>query len=361
MIVSDDKQVFSGSYAAADITFLLRPLAMAPTPVAEKERLIQSGQRHYAEMIGEEPAIGEAHREIFAAALQDGQARMGREVAALAATLAAFLPNRPIVLASLVRAGVPLGVLLRRALVDLGCETYHYGISIVRDRGIDRAALDAMIAWHGAEGIVFVDGWTGKGAIATELAKSLAGDDRFPRQPRLVTLADPCGRAWLAASGDDWLIPSGILGATVSGLVSRSILTNDGGYHGCVHCDHLAHQDETRRFVDQVDQARRAQPAPPALHWPDAQRQTLRADAERVVDTVAQRFGITNRNRIKPGIAEATRALLRRVPDHVLVRDRDDPDVRLLVHLADRTGVPVEALGDQLGPYRAITIIRKVT
>ena len=35
--------------------------------------------------------------------------------------------------------------------------------------------------------------------------------------PRLVVLADPCGRAWLAASAEDWLIPSGILGATVSG------------------------------------------------------------------------------------------------------------------------------------------------
>ncbi|MER8575636.1 cysteine protease StiP domain-containing protein [Mesorhizobium sp. M1409] len=42
-----------------------------------------------------------------------------------------------------------------------------------------------------------------------------------------MVLSDPCGRAWLAASAEDWLIPSGILGSTVFGLISRSILNED--------------------------------------------------------------------------------------------------------------------------------------
>lgn len=36
------------------------------------------------------------------------------------------------------------------------------------------AALQAIIEQHGAENIVFVDGWTGKGAICRELTQNLA-------------------------------------------------------------------------------------------------------------------------------------------------------------------------------------------
>ncbi|RMN76482.1 hypothetical protein ALQ56_200153 [Pseudomonas syringae pv. papulans] len=76
---------------------------------------------------------------------------------------------------------------------------------------------------------------------------------------------------------------------------------------------------------------------------------------------MAERFDITNFNRIKPGIAEATRAVMRRVPDHVLVRNRADSDVQLLLHLTEKAGIPVEEVGDVLGPYRAVTIIRSLS
>ena len=71
-------------------------------------------------------------------------------------------------------------------------------------------------------------------------------------------------------------------------------------------------------------------------------------------------YGVDTPNRIKPGIAEATRALLRRVPDHVLVHRLDDPDVRLLLSLARRQGVGIEEAGAALHPYKAVTIIRKI-
>ena len=50
--------MFSGSYDPDDVTFLLKPVRLEPTAVAEKERLIQSGRRHYSEMISREgPAL----------------------------------------------------------------------------------------------------------------------------------------------------------------------------------------------------------------------------------------------------------------------------------------------------------------
>ena len=68
------------------------------------------------------------------------------------------------------------------------------------------------------------------------------------------------------------------------------------------------------------------------------------------------RAGVDDPNRVKPGIAEATRALLRRVPNRLYLRDSSDPDVAHLVHLAREANVPVEALNHD-GAHRAVAII----
>lgn len=349
---------FSGSYDPGDVTFLLRPLSIAATGVAEKERLIQTGQRHYSEMISSEHAPSPAYTDIYRAALDAGAARMGQEVAGLAAAVARDVAG-PITLASLVRAGVPLGVLLVRALRRMGRDAVHFGVSIIRDRGLDQAALAQILRQRPAAGVVFVDGWTGKGVIAGELERSLTGSEV---EPRLVVLADPCGRAWLAASGDDWLIPSGMLGATVSGLVSRTILdpSASGTFHGCMSWHHLAPFDVSQTFVNEIWSHVEAWVgrAPPS-EWTRTDRQARQARAAAVVESVALRFNVQDVNHVKPGIAEATRVLLRRVPHRVLVRSPDDPEVRALLHLARDSAVPVE-VAPEIGPYRAITLIRKV-
>lgn len=360
-LVLNTATVGSGSYAPEDVSFLLRPFQMETTDLEEKERLIQSNTRHYSEMISEEFAPTETHKALYILALTQNGDRMARDVKSLSMALNSIYAGRPVALVSFVRAGLPLGVLLLRSLNNLGCRAKHYGVSIVRDRGIDMVALEAIIAAHGAENIVFVDGWTGKGAISGEIRSSLKDDPRFPVDPRLVVLADPCGKAWLSASAEDWIIPSGILGATISGLVSRSIWPSDGGMHGCVVYNQLKEHDVTRSFVDDIS-ARVLMLANvlPVEPWTNKQAADLQSRALGVIDSLASRFDITNLNRIKPGIAEATRAVLRRVPDHVLVRSRDDKDVKLLMHLTERAGITVEEAGEQLGPYRAVTIIRSV-
>ncbi len=105
--------------------------------------------------------------------------------------------------------GFRFGVLLNRALKALGRDVAHFGVSIIRDKGIDGNAMRYILERRPIEGLVFVDGWTGKGAITTELEQSFKAysDEKL----RLVVLADPAGRSRLAASGEDWLIPSGIL------------------------------------------------------------------------------------------------------------------------------------------------------
>jgi len=354
--------MFSGSYAQEDITFLLKPVMMDPTDVGEKEKLIQSKRKHYSEMISREVAPTPEYESIFETALENGAIRMGRDVASLAQSIAKSIDG-PITLLSLVRAGVPLGVLLRRALRYLGADVAHFGVSIIRDRGIDLVALEYVASVRPSKGAVFVDGWTGKGAITGELERCLTGHPEF--SPRLVVAADPAGRAWMAASGDDWLIPSGILGATVSGLISRTILNESvvgpSDFHGCVMWEHLCHCDHSRDYIERIwpyvrSELGFAQDA----KWSDVDRDRFASGACRAIAAISRHANVTDINRIKPGIAEATRAILRRVPERVFVSDSCDPDLSALVYLAGKAKVPVEVFADGVWPYRAVTVIKAV-
>ena len=347
---------FGGSYDPADATFLLRPADVRFTDVATKERLIQSGERHYSEMLSAEGLPDERYLGLYREALARNAGRLRADVDALAArTLERHGPD--VRLLSLARAGTPIGVLLTRRLRALGADPTHYSISIVRGRGVDAAALDHVRRRHGATRTAFVDGWTGKGAITAELRSSLAGTG-FAFE--LLVVADPAGCASGGATVDDYVIPSGLLGGIVSGLVSRSVLNDElvgpGDFHACRHLvEHAAH-DLSGAFVDAVE---RAEPAPgTGTPWTPKTARRAREALPALLAFVARDADVDDVNRIKPGIAEATRALLRRVPDALYLADRDDPEVLPLLHLAERAGVPVRGL--PVSRYRAVTVIRRL-
>ena len=84
----------SGSYAGADVRFLLTPLPLADfVDVADKERLIQSGQRHYSEMLTPERAPSARYTALFDQACRDNGERMARDCLHLAGLIAARLNN----------------------------------------------------------------------------------------------------------------------------------------------------------------------------------------------------------------------------------------------------------------------------
>lgn len=378
----------SGSYLASDVTVLLNIVdknAVADVPVSQKEALIQSGQRHYSDMLTLEHAPTAMHEQLYQQALAQGTTRTATDIANLAYTLHHIFQQtvsteRPLILVSLVRAGLPVGVLLQRALLDnersdadssYALPSVHYGISIIRDRGLDPVALQMILDSHPNSPIVFVDGWTGKGAIYQELAHSLEpfsnpshpnfanifhqGKDAIP----LLTLADPAGVAWLAASEEDWLIPSGLLNSTVSGLISRSLYTEpQSGLHRSVFYDNLVEADHSLAFIDHIDTARRALTIPlqrlPTFKQPRYQTADL-------IDKLAADYNITNRNRIKPTIAEATRAILRRDPERILLATAEHPDTVLLRHLCAQRDINITVLGAKILPYQAITLIKQRT
>lgn len=358
---------FSGSYAPGEVAFLLRPVPIHPTPTGEKERLIQSGARHYSELLAVERLPGEAYLALYHQALEANADRMAADVARLARTLDARWPRGEIVLVSLARAGTPVGVLLRRALARLRpAAPPHYSVSIIRDRGIDAVALDHIRARHDERRIVFVDGWVGKGAISRELRRSVAlyNARHGARVPaRLAVLADLAGAAGLAATAEDYLIPSSVLNAVVSGLVSRTVLRDDlvgpGDFHACRYYAEWAAHDLSRAFVDRVSARVDAWLGDPSIlpvGRDAALRGSLRRRSAAFVRETMARYGLRDENRVKPGIGESARALLRRVPDRLLLRDADSHDVRPLLHLAGEAGVPVEIRPGL--PCRAAVIIQ---
>lgn len=349
---------FSGSYRPDQVQLLLQQVHAEHTDVEQKEHLIQTGQKHYSDMISIESAPSELHQQIYQHALADGLPRLATEIQALAVALQQRMMAQPIVLVSLVRAGLPIGVMLQHALKDLGCAVQHYGVSIIRDRGLDAVAYAQIRQQYAYAQLVFVDGWTGKGAISRELSASVKPDPDFDGVVRLVTLADVSGYAWLTASAEDWLIPSGILGSTISGLISRTLF-KDQQLHGCMSYTHLQPYDQSCALIEQVNQQRRLLGPIAAAVWTDQARLQQCQQASQVIAQIAQRFDIQQPNRIKPSLAEATRAVLRRVPERILLRDLNDPQTELLRHLAAQQGAPIEQLGDMIAPYRAITIIQR--
>ena len=341
--------MFSGSYRPGQVEFLLKPIQIEAMPdLQAKERLIQSGARHYSEMLGVERQPSAEYIALFHAAVQSNANIMARDVWRLAAQIHAARPNGA-TLVSLARAGTPVGVLVRQVLQDFfGCEAAHYSISIIRDRGIDAVALNYICARHAPESLVFIDGWTGKGAIANELTRSLQGyyaSTGVNLADELYVLCDLAGLASAAGSTQDYLIPSAILNATISGLVSRSVLNEQIGptdFHGCRFYSEFAAQDRSVWFIEQIMTAVRALPATDRVVPPAPDRAKLRVQSSALLARLMREFDVDDRNYIKPGIGEATRSLLRRTPRVLLLSDLDAPEVQHLRLLAQESGVPIQ-------------------
>ncbi len=362
------EQYFSGSYPPGDVRFLLTPIRVGSTPVSVKEALIQSGRKHYSEMLTHERPPSRQYIELFQAALIDNQALMAKHVLVLAHKI---LERRPsgITLISLARAGTPIGVLLKRVFTQtLGVPVEHYSISIVRDIGIDENALHHILQRHGPETLVFVDGWTGKGVIAGELASSLNGfGERYGIfiPPELYVLSDLSGTAFVSSSQEDYLIPSSILNATVSGLISRSVIDKTQlsatDFHGCHYYRDYLEYDLSNVFIDTIlTQIHALPPQPNSPEGGDAgtEKLELREKSRAFLGWVAKMYGVNNINLIKPGIGEATRVLLRREADLLLIRDTSDQALKHLLYLAAQKNIRIK-FHPQL-PYRAAALIKEI-
>jgi Phosphoribosyl transferase (PRTase)/PELOTA RNA binding domain len=357
-----------GSYAEDEVGWLLTDLSAArlEAPVEERERAVQAGLAHYAESLPVEYQPSPEYHRLFRAALAAGAARLAHDVGVVAELIMHRRRGRAVLL-SLARAGTPIGILIRRwVLRQHGVALPHYAVSIVRGRGIDTVAMRYVATHHDPGDVVFVDGWTGKGAIVRELAGALAelrASTTIDIGAEVAVLADPGSCVSLYATRDDYLIPSACLNSTVSGLVSRTVLhpvlIGPGDFHGAKFYAELAPADSSTLFLDAVT-ARFADVAGAvARDWPAL------ADADRTptwagwaaVETISAAYGIGDVNLVKPGVGKTTRVLLRRMPWKVLVRADAQASLRHVRLLAMQRGVSVHVVGDL--PYSCVGLVRR--
>jgi hypothetical protein len=345
-----------GSYEPADVTFLLTELKAdgLELPAQTRRQLLRDGG-HYAETLPIEYRPTQRYERLFEELREQYAQRIALQTRVLARRVLAEHGGEP-VLVSLARAGTPIGVLLRRALALEGVDAPHATVSIVRGRGLDPRALLYLTERFAPERLVFVDGWTGKGAIQSELEQALAAhaqEHGVQIPARLAVLTDPAHVAELCASREDELIPSACLNSTVSGLISRTVIRPDllgpEAFHGVRVYREFADRDVSRAYVDTI--AARFDAVSGEVDGALARVASLAPTDGRgmlEVQAVQEEWEIDSVHHVKPGIGETTRVLLRRVPRCVLVNPRHAGD-RLdhVLLLAQERGVPVkERAGD---------------
>jgi hypothetical protein len=354
------------SFRDSDVTVLLHPVQPVFLSIEEKEGKIQSGV-HYSRLLSKESMPKPEYLCLFDQQVE----RFGKELALDALKLAGMiaLKRENPVLVSLVRAGTPIGVVLKRLLNKVGYSAPHFTVSIVRDRGLDMAAIGAILDMgHKPEDLVFIDGWTGKGVIRRELSSTLASaGPRFSGiHDELYVIGDIAGVADYAATRRDTLIPSCLLNAPVSGLISRSVTRDDTGNegHGAAYLDNFTAVDRSLAFVDAIIDAAPEFDLNSLLELGEKSlkssfsRKHAAANMQRLLTDIKADFGITDVNMIKPGIGEASRVLLRRVPDRLLLSSRECPAVAHLIELANARQIPIQVVAGM--PVSAVAIIKDV-
>lgn len=361
-------ELVKSSYDPKEVTILLKDITGLVEPMATKERekLIQSGV-HYSEMLPLEYKPTEDYMKLYESELK----RSGYKTAKAIANLGDKLFEKKgtnLVLVSLARAGTPIGILLRRYLkLRYDIEVSHYSISIIRGKGIDINALDYILdnEKNKVLGLQFIDGWIGKGAIQRELKDSIAlyNSTRFVDiDPNLAAVADPsmtipdryCG------TREDFIIPSSCLNATVSGLFSRTFrrpdIIGDKDFDGAVYYGELKDEDKSIEFLDEI------------TDWLEDIVEEKKEEIEEnqftgldEVKQIAKDYEIEDINKIKPGVGETTRLLLRRYPDRILINMRgiNDPDLDCVIQLCKEKNVPIERY--PLERYKVVGIIKDVS
>ena len=351
------------SYKIEDVTMLLKDITglVHPQPTEERERLIQSG-RHYSEMLPIEYVPTQRYMEVYQEALRNFAKPTALAVGRVADRIMQAR-GKEVVLVSLARAGIPIGILIKHFIWQkYQIEVPHYAISIIKGRGIDNNAMKYLLKQYQPRQLLFVDGWIGKGAILEELRQDVKAYEGV--SPEIAVVADPANVTSLCGTHEDILIPSSCLNCTVSGLVSRTVLREDligpEDFHGAVYYGELADADLSYAFIDAIERWFPDRGGQTKTAVKNALSQSASGYGIEEVRALAEVFGVSDIQLIKPGIGETTRVLLRRVPWKVLMdeRYRHHPELSHIVRLAEEKQVPIEYY--PLRHYKCCGIIKKL-
>ncbi len=340
-----------------DVIFLLKDLSeeINEITVEEKEKLISSGI-NYSEFISKESIPSKEMIDIFLNLLEDRKDDIARYVQVISETIFKE-KGEDLVIVSLARAGTPFGILIKKYIkFKYNIDIPHYSISIIRGKGIDFNALKFILKEHKNGLIQFVDGWTGKGSITKELDKSIKlFNEEFNESVSsgLAVIADPARLCNVCGTRDDIAIPNCCLNSTVSGLISRTIHNNKyikkDDFHGAKYLDYLEEYDLSNEFIKKIEGCFKVEDY-------YIEKYKREKTAEKIVQDIREEFDVSEINKIKLSIGEASRALLRRKVRCILIKDVEDRDVKHIIQLAKEKDV--EILKYDKTHYKCIAIIK---
>jgi Phosphoribosyl transferase (PRTase)/PELOTA RNA binding domain len=150
----------------------------------------------------------------------------------------------------------------------------------------------------------------------------------------------------LFATRADVLIPHACLGATMSGLLSRTVadrqLADGGGFHGVACYGEWTAQDLSNCYLDTIasrfakvrNQVRRAVSSAHTAPPPDER-------GRRHASVLARQYGADDLHLVNIGMSESTRGFFRRLPLLLLVHPAAQHAVRHLLQIADERQVAV--------------------
>lgn len=358
-----ETDIVDTTYSKDDVIFLLSDYTgkMKFTSKTEKEELIRKGI-NYSEMISYEDPVDTDVNEAFVSLLRKNAEMLAKLTETTVKKVLKEYGN-DVVFVSLARAGTPVGVLMKRyckGILDL--EIPHYSISVIRDIGIDENALYYILDRHPGCAPVFIDGWTGKGSINTELKKSVSKfNAKYSKNIKsfLTVLADPAHMAEIYGTRKDICLPNACLNSTVSGLVSRTIhnSTTDSArntpFHGAVYFEHLINQDYSYMFVDTVAEKFKDREV---LEKDLINEETDEGTVENIFCELEKIYPSLDRTQVKLSIGESSRAVIRRIPKIILVKNENNPDLEFIMLYAKKKNIKV--INYDTGNYECITIIR---
>jgi hypothetical protein len=293
-----------------------------------------------------EPRLDLAFERLLLLSIEREKAAVLGMVEALAQRVAAATPSAPL-LVSILRAGVPVGALLARALGrHLAEEVPLVALSLFDGLGWDAVALEAALEDHPGRPVVFVDGWTSRGGVTGELRRSYerwtsSGKPDFTRGegPRLAVLCDPRGLASFSALQADRFVPSSLFTAPETLGFSRGFATADGGMF------------RVYEFPPRL--------LKPALvgAWMDEDGATpaFLAGGEAPSDASPPHPGW------RLHVNEVVRALVNRNPREVLLREDEETASEALepvLHLCGLRGVPVSYGREEVAAWGAVAAAR---
>ena len=364
------------SYDKKDVIVLLKDLSleMKEMSTEEREKAIQNGV-HYSEMLPKENEPTLEYEKLYEKALNDKKEDIAKGIAIVSEIMFnnTITKNNEIpVIISLARAGIPVGILMKRYIKEkYGIEIPHYAISIIRDKGIDENAMEYIYKECVEKGIssvknfFFIDGWTGKGAIKNQLTEAVEQMKNLNEKwndlkDDLYVLADPANITPFRGTKEDFLLPSACLNSTVSGLTSRTILNSfidvkNGDFHGAVYFEKFENIDKSNDFLDIITQ-----------EFKNIKLNIVKQDildcntGMRIVNEICEKFNILDFKKVKPGIGETTRVLLRRIPWKVLINTSlEDSDIQHILELCKEKNIPYEIY--PMGNYKVCGIIKELS